>query len=83
MHGLSYNFLYRRLAGEVEIDGKRGVVAVFSKEEEDSMAKWLSDMTERGIGLRPGEYYDFVQSVVTKEKDRHYLQIHVIARLVL
>ena len=67
-HGLSYNFLYRRLTGEVKIDGKRGNAAVFSKQEEESMSKWLSEMAERGMGLRPGEFLDFVQSVVTKEK---------------
>ena len=41
---------------------------MFSKQEEELMAKWISEMTERGMGLRPGEFLDFVQSVVTKEK---------------
>ena len=66
-HGLSFGFLYRRLSGEVKIDSTHGSPAVFSKQEEESMAKWLSEMAERGMGLRPGEFLDFVQSVVTKE----------------
>ncbi|XP_056003489.1 uncharacterized protein LOC130049641 [Ostrea edulis] len=31
------------------------------------MAKWLSEMAERGFGLKPGEFLDFVESVVKRE----------------
>ncbi|XP_045177895.2 jerky protein homolog-like [Mercenaria mercenaria] len=32
------------------------------------MAKWLSEMSKRGMGLGPAEFLDFVQGVVKKEK---------------
>lgn len=32
------------------------------------MAKWLCEMSQRGMGLRMCEFLDFVQSIVNKEK---------------
>ena len=65
---LSYGFLYRRLSGEVSIDRRNGPAPVFNKAEEESMAKWLSEMAMRGMGLTPKEFLEFVQRIVTKEK---------------
>jgi hypothetical protein len=65
---LSFGFVYRRLSGEVEIDKQKGPPQVFNKEEEEVMAKWLREMAERGMGLKPGEFLDFVQTIVQKEK---------------
>jgi hypothetical protein len=41
---------------------------VFSREEEEAMASYLSEMAERGMGLMPNEFLDFVESVVKREK---------------
>lgn len=32
------------------------------------MAKWLYEISQRGMGLRMCEFLDFVQSIVNKEK---------------
>ena len=32
------------------------------------MANWLKEMAERGMGLKPHEFMDFIQNVVSKEK---------------
>ncbi|KAK3096946.1 hypothetical protein FSP39_005022 [Pinctada imbricata] len=65
---LSYSFLQRRTSGEVGIDYRNGPRPVFSKEEEEAMAHWLSEMALRGMGLTPKEFMDFVQKVVKKER---------------
>lgn len=31
-------------------------------------AKWLSEMAQRDMGLKPGEFLDFVQNIVKQEK---------------
>jgi hypothetical protein len=67
-HGLSYGFLWRRIFGEVEIESRNGPPTVFSREEEEAMANYLSEMAERGMGLMPNEFLDFVESVVKREK---------------
>ncbi|XP_014673791.1 PREDICTED: uncharacterized protein LOC106814043 [Priapulus caudatus] len=63
---LSFEYLYRRLSREVEIDRKKGPPQVFTREEE-AMARWLREMAERGMGLRPGKFLDFVQIIVERE----------------
>ena len=65
---LSYGYLYRRWSGEVDVDKRKGPSPVFSKAEEESMAKWLKEMSERGMGLKPYEFMDFVQEFVKKDK---------------
>lgn len=67
-YGLSYGFLHRRLSGEVELDSRNGPKPIFSVSEEEAMATWLKEMSERGMGLKPGEFLDFVERVVTEEK---------------
>lgn len=66
-YGFSFGFLQRRLSGEVEVDKRKGPRPVFNKEEEVAMATWLREMAERGMGLKPQEFLDFVQGVVRKE----------------
>ena len=65
---LSYGYLYRRWSGEVDVDKRKGPSPVLSKAEEESMAKWLKEMSERGMGLKPYEFMDFVQEFVKKDK---------------
>ena len=67
-YGLSYGFLHRRLSGAVDIDKGMGRDPIFSAAEEEAMALWLSEMAERGMGLRPCEFLDFVKGIVDKEK---------------
>ena len=67
-YGLSYGFLHRRLSGAVDIDKGMGRDPIFSAAEEEAMAVWLSEMAERGLGLRPCEFLDFVKEIVIKEK---------------
>ena len=55
---LSYGFLYRRLSGEVSVDRRNGPAPVFNKAEEEAMAKWLSEMAMRGMGLTPKEFLE-------------------------
>jgi len=66
-HDLSYGFLHRRVSGQVEIEKRKGPLPIFSRDEEEAMAKWLSEMAERGMGLKPGEFLDFVEAIVRKE----------------
>ncbi|KAH3820405.1 hypothetical protein DPMN_122151 [Dreissena polymorpha] len=65
---LSYSFLQRRYSGETDIDKVKGPATIFTKEEEENMASWLSEMAQRGMGLRTCEFLDFVQDVVKREK---------------
>lgn len=65
---LSYSFLYRRWKGEVDPYKVKGQPPVFTESEETAMAKWLCEMSQRGMGLRMCEFLDFVQSIVNKEK---------------
>lgn len=65
---LSYGFLQRRLTGMVDIDKRKGPPPVFNQKEEEAMAKWLSEMAERGMGLKPGEFLNFVANILNKEK---------------
>lgn len=67
-YGLSYGFLHRRFSGEVEINKLRGPKTVFSEAEEAAMAGWLSEMAQRGMGLKRCEFLDLVQDIVKKEK---------------
>ncbi|XP_062593403.1 uncharacterized protein LOC134254888 [Saccostrea cucullata] len=67
-NGLSYSFLYRRWTGEVNEYKMKGQPPVFTESEETAMAKWLCEMSQRGMGLRMCEFLDFVQTVVNKEK---------------
>jgi hypothetical protein len=46
----------------------KGPATVFTEQEETSMAEWLSEMAQRGFGLRMCEFLDFVQDIVRKEK---------------
>ncbi|XP_052219882.1 uncharacterized protein LOC127837083 isoform X2 [Dreissena polymorpha] len=65
---LSYSMLYRRWKGEVDIFKLNGPSSIFNEAEEEKMARWLSEMAQRGMGLRMVEFLDFVESVVKKEK---------------
>jgi hypothetical protein len=66
-YGISYGFLHRRFTGEVNINKLKGPKTVFTEAEEESMARWLSEMAQRGLGLKRSEFLDFVQGVVKKE----------------
>ncbi|XP_052233020.1 uncharacterized protein LOC127845885 [Dreissena polymorpha] len=46
----------------------KGPATVFTKEEEENMASWLSEMAQRGMCLRTCEFLDFVHDVVKREK---------------
>ncbi|KAH3851781.1 hypothetical protein DPMN_094266 [Dreissena polymorpha] len=65
--GVSYGYLYRRLSGELNVDSRNGPRPIFSDADEASMARWLKEMSARGMGLKPGEFLDFVQRVVKEE----------------
>jgi hypothetical protein len=67
-HGLSKDFLRRRLNGGVGIESRCGPAPIFTKEEEEAMAKWLVEMCKRGMGLTPGELLNFVENVIEKDK---------------
>ena len=67
-NALSYGFLYRRHSGEVDLFKCRGPTTIFSESEEVKMAEWLSEMAQRGFGLRMCEFLDFVQDIVKREK---------------
>jgi hypothetical protein len=69
-HGFSYAYLYRRVSGEVDIDSTHGPPPVFSIQEEESMTRWLNEMTARSMGLKPGEFLDVVQGIVKAEKKK-------------
>ncbi|KAH3837175.1 hypothetical protein DPMN_110555 [Dreissena polymorpha] len=62
--GVSYGYLYRRLSGEANVDSRNGPRPIFSDEDGAAMARWLKEMSARGMGLKPGEFLDFVQKVV-------------------
>ena len=64
----TYSFLYRRWKGEVDLYKLKGQSPIFSEAEEDAMANWLCEMSQRGISLRMCKFLDFVQSIVKKEK---------------
>ena len=67
---LSYGYMYRqrRYSGEANTDSRKGPATIFNEQDEESMAKWLYEMADRGIGLRPCEFHDFVQDSVKKMK---------------
>ncbi|XP_060604840.1 uncharacterized protein LOC132757544 isoform X2 [Ruditapes philippinarum] len=67
-HSLSVSYLRRRLFGDVSVDSRNGPSPVFNKKEEEAMANWLQEMAQRGMGLKPSEFLDFVQNTVKKEK---------------
>ncbi|XP_071799787.1 uncharacterized protein [Asterias amurensis] len=67
-YNLSYGFLYRRVSGEVDVDSRNGPVPFFNAEEERALARWLSEMAKRGMGLSPGDFLDFVEGLLIKEK---------------
>jgi len=67
-HFLSESMLRRRLRGEVTLDSRNGPSPVFSSIEKIEMAKWLSEMAQRGMGLAPSDFLDFVQDIIKKEK---------------
>ena len=69
--GFSESFLRRRVSGEVKFDSRNGPKPIFSSKEESEMAKWLSEMSKRGMGLGPAEFLDFVQNVIKKDKRRN------------
>lgn len=55
------------ILAEVEVDSRNGPPPVFTADEEEAMAKWLSEMDERDFGLNPEEFWDFVESLVKRE----------------
>ncbi|KAH3782260.1 hypothetical protein DPMN_160173 [Dreissena polymorpha] len=60
MFDLFYGYFYRTLSGKVDIDNRKGPATVFSRMEEENMAIWLKEMAERGMGLKPYEFMDFI-----------------------
>ena len=52
----------------MSVDSRNGPSPVFNKQEEESMVNWLKEMAERGMGLKPGEFLDFIQRLIQKEK---------------
>lgn len=66
-YSLSYGFLHRSYSGEVEIEKMKGPATIFTEAEEESMALCLSEMAQKGMGLRTCEFLDFVQDIVKKE----------------
>ena len=44
------------ILAEVEVDSRNGPPPVFTADEEEAMAKWLSEMDERDFGLNPEEF---------------------------
>ncbi|XP_033760538.1 uncharacterized protein LOC117342449 [Pecten maximus] len=66
-HGFSYGFLQRRLSGEIDVDKRKGPNPVFNQAEKAAMSSWLHDMAERGMGLKPYKFLDFIQGVIIKE----------------
>lgn len=67
IYNLSYGYLHRRVSGELDVDKRKGPATVFTAEEEEAMAHWLSEMAERGMGLKPVEFLDFIEGIVKKE----------------
>ncbi|XP_038046939.1 uncharacterized protein LOC119721120 [Patiria miniata] len=67
-NSLSYGFLHRRISGDVDVESRNGPPTMFSVEEERSLSRWLSEMAKRGMGLSPGEFLDFVEEIIKKEK---------------
>jgi len=65
-HDLTYSFVYRRWNGQIDLYKSKGLASVFS-ENEEAMARWLSEMAERGMWLRMVDLLGFVHSVVKKE----------------
>ena len=66
--GLSFSYLQRRTYGVIDIDSRNGPGTGLSEAEEEAVARWLNEMSERGMGRKPGEFIDFWQDVVVKEK---------------
>jgi hypothetical protein len=66
-NSLTYSFLYRRYSGEVDLFKCKGQNFVFTEAEEEKMAEWLSEMTQRGLGLKPCAFLDFLQDSVKQE----------------
>ncbi|XP_060563977.1 jerky protein-like [Ruditapes philippinarum] len=67
-NSLTYSFLYRRYSGKVDLFKCKGPNSVFTEAEEEKMAEWLSEMAQRGLGLKPCEFLDFLEDVVKREK---------------
>ena len=53
---LSYSFVYRRWRGTVDMYKSKGHVTIFTEAEIESMACWLNEMVQRGMGLRMCEF---------------------------
>ena len=64
---LKYMYLYRRHSRQVGIDSRSGRAPVFNAAEEEAIARWLCTMATRGMGLKPGEFLDFIKRVVDRE----------------
>lgn len=62
--------MQRRTSGLVDVEKKRGPETIFNKSEEETMAKYLSEMAQRGMGLRPTEFLDFVENIMKNDKRR-------------
>ena len=64
---LKYMYVYRRHSRQVGIDSRSGRAPVFNATEEEAIARWLCTMATRGMGLKPGEFLDFIKGVVDRE----------------
>ena len=58
----------RSRSGEVDLYKVKGPTTIFSEAEEEKTALWLSEMAQRGLGLRMFEFLDFVEDIVKREK---------------
>lgn len=68
---LTESFLRRRIAGDVSLESRNGPRPVFSTKEEEEMAKWLSEMSRRGMGLGVADFLDFVTAILKKDKRKN------------
>ena len=62
-----HGYLYRRVSEETSVESRKGPKPVFTKEEANAMAGWLSEMAKRRMGLTLGEFLDFVAKIVKEE----------------
>lgn len=52
----------------MSITARKGPSPLFSHEEENAIAEYLSEMAMRGMGLRPADVMNLVQNFINREK---------------
>ena len=70
-YGLSYWYLHRRVTGVVEHDKRNGPEPFLSADEEETIANYISEMAQRGMGLRRADILNLVQTFLQKEKRKN------------